>query len=645
MGIFDTLFGKNKNSYGKENDEFLLDELATIRSKEIDRKVRDNEPEVQEIMEARSRKEEGDLIKNQQKEIDELERKRKDDELKLQAEEKKRKIDEENAQEEVLRKESERARNNEAILAHIKEFESVIISPPAEGDNLFDSYDNGAGILLLKPNNGGYSPVASVGVIDNIKYWNIFKIGDKKISYWGLERSATMYQTEKAKNEWSTDYTNADGQLKEELLKKWGNMSARLYAELKSKIEAVSRLIEKPIKDAIEENLLEIEAEYELKKKLGSSSSRWENDETKEEKILSCIEKDLHYFEGIISNSNTPRELLSSLEEVVKWLKNKKEESENKIKIENNVKLENFRREQEQERIEKIKERKHDFILEQIGSKTTYLKELYELESGYDLGYLSGHGTRGSGTGSVMSGAGVGVGVGAGIKVSHSLVLEGVRDGIYLEMGDSLEDAQKRLGMEDFVAPHEIGHLMVNELNNLDKKVLVKFQKDIESICFSMDEDNRLEYEHNIGHHLKECVVDAVGVKMALDYGVSDPFIQNRNERLQSFLKGMISTSQVVLDLTQGNKLKDEEKRGYEFFFLRLIANIDHFIRLIDQMDFDNKGEVISKLEEMRIKSSYESRRLNDYMNEEQRGQIIGLYSEALKIPHQASLNDLEKYE
>jgi hypothetical protein len=62
-------------------------------------------------------------------------------------------------------------------------------------------------------------------------------------------------------------------------------------------------------------------------------------------------------------------------------------------------------------------------------------------------------------------------------------------------------------------------------------------------------------------------------------------------------------------------------------------------------MDFDNKGEVISKLEEMRIKSSYESRRLNDYMNEEQRGQIIGLYSEALKIPHQASLNDLEKYE
>ena len=237
-------------------------------------------------------------------------------------------------------------------------------------------------------------------------------------------------------------------------------------------------------------------------------------------------------------------------------------------------------------------------VKENIDAKLNYLKKLYSKRSGLNLDDVetSSDFLGGSSIGSAGLGMGMGLQLRQELKMGleQSLEIEGLKDYINLDLGDSLEGISDRKKMIDWVAPHEIAHLVDWDLSDASDNFTDERKEEIERLAEELSGVGDFEAEEIIKHSLKECLIDGLGFKMALAYGVSNPSLKSQKERTGCCVKAFIHAQNVFENIVEASLEKEQEDGAdkecffrHQIVILRMISSGEMLKKSADQLNVD----------------------------------------------------------
>lgn len=280
-------------------------------------------------------------------------------------------------------------------------------------------------------------------------------------------------------------------------------------------------------------------------------------------------------------------------------------------------------KEKEEERKENIYELKKERLLEDIENKTEYLKSLYTLHTGLDLHDVDVEALDESGT--TIGSVSVGLSQRPSLSQRQELTLEqrlefrSKRDLIELEVGEDTEKIIQRFSMIDWVAPHEIAHLIDWASNHFSEKLLESqiMQNKIKTIARAFDPVKQALAKEMIALSFKESLIDGIGFYCASEYGTSDiAHDQDRKKRKQDISTAFSTTMEIVKTIIREEAHDEESQSRYQIILLRMIT-------VSKQVSADQKTTTL-------LESAYD--KLNQKTNlisDEQKNTLIALFTEA----------------
>lgn len=214
-----------------------------------------------------------------------------------------------------------------------------------------------------------------------------------------------------------------------------------------------------------------------------------------------------------------------------------------------------------------------EYLRDQIEGQTDYLKEIYSIGTGLGLEYTESRASQEAGdvVGSVSLGHGLRIK--QSLKLELKLELEAEKDNLTLEMGEDLESVKKRMAMVNWVAPHEIAHL-VDIASDMHKRIFTEENlASMDAVVNNWRGSNPELAQQMMSSIVKETTIDAVGYRMLKEYGSANPFDQTKAERVAAALRGYIAMMDVLENILQTHAEDEEMKSRYSAILLREIAD------------------------------------------------------------------------
>ncbi len=250
---------------------------------------------------------------------------------------------------------------------------------------------------------------------------------------------------------------------------------------------------------------------------------------------------------------------------------------------------------EEGEKREAMISAQEEYLYDQIEKQTDYLMEIYAIGTGLSLAYVESRASHDAGSvvGSISLGSGLRLRQEHRPKLKLELVAEG--DNLTLEMGEDLDSIKKRMAMINWVAPHEIAHLVDTASDMSHRLFTEKEMLPMKNIIDNWKGQNQELAREMIPMAVKETTVDAVGYRMIKEYGTADPFNETRSERVAAALNGYVAMMDVLDHILKTNAGEVEMKSRYSTILLRMIA--DGEILLDEARDNKVNSEIIGKAE------------------------------------------------
>jgi|GEM_PF-5735020 len=236
-----------------------------------------------------------------------------------------------------------------------------------------------------------------------------------------------------------------------------------------------------------------------------------------------------------------------------------------------------------------------EYLRDQIEKQTDYLKEIYAIGTGLGLAHVESRASHeaGSVVGSVS--LGMGLRMRQELKLELKLELVAEQDNLTLEMGEDLESIKKRMAMVNWVAPHEIAHL-VDWSSDMSNRLFTEEElAPMKSLIENWKGDNQNLAQEMIPMVVKETAIDGVGYRMVKEYGTANPFDETKPERIAAAVKGYVAMMDVLRNILATNAEDVEMKARYSTILLRKIA--DGEIILDEAKDNKVSAEVIGQIE------------------------------------------------
>lgn len=281
------------------------------------------------------------------------------------------------------------------------------------------------------------------------------------------------------------------------------------------------------------------------------------------------------------------------------------------------------KKQNEEELQKNIYELKKERVLEEIEHKAEYLKKLYELHTGLDLHHVDVEALDESGT--TIGSVSVGLSQRPSLSQRQELTLEqrlefrSKRDLIELAVGEDTEKIIQRFSMIDWVAPHEIAHLIDWASNHFTEKLLENqiMQNKIETIVRTIDPVKQELAKEMIALSFKESLIDGIGFYCASEYGTSDiTHDQDRKKRKQDISTAFSTTMEIVKTIIREEAHDEESQSRYQIILLRMIA-------VSKQISEDQKTTTL--LEALFQQLNKETNMVSD----EQKNKLLAFFSEA----------------
>jgi len=228
---------------------------------------------------------------------------------------------------------------------------------------------------------------------------------------------------------------------------------------------------------------------------------------------------------------------------------------------------------EEGEKHEAMMSAQDEYLRDQIERQTDYLKEIYSIGTGLDLEYTESRASQEAGdvVGSVTLGHGLRIK--QSLKLELKLELEAEKDNLTLEMGEDLESVKKRMAMVNWVAPHEIAHL-VDIASDMHKRLFTEKElAPMDTVVNNWRGGNQELAREMMSSVVKETTIDAVGYRMVKEYGTANPLDSTKVERISSALRGYIAMMDVLENILQTHAEDEEMKSRYSAILLREIAD------------------------------------------------------------------------
>jgi len=213
-----------------------------------------------------------------------------------------------------------------------------------------------------------------------------------------------------------------------------------------------------------------------------------------------------------------------------------------------------------------------EYLRDQIERQIDYLKEIYSIGTGLELEYVESRASQEAGNviGSVS--LSYGLRLKQSLKLEMGLELDAEHDNLTLEMGDDLESVKKRVAMVNWVAPHEIAHL-VDIASNIHSRFFTEENlAPMETVVNNWSGNNQDLAKEMMLSIIKEIIIDAIGYRMLKEYGSANPFDQTETERIGAALRGYIAMMDVLENILRTHAEDEEMKSRYSAILLRMIA-------------------------------------------------------------------------
>jgi hypothetical protein len=213
-----------------------------------------------------------------------------------------------------------------------------------------------------------------------------------------------------------------------------------------------------------------------------------------------------------------------------------------------------------------------EYLRDQIERQIDYLKKIYSIGTGLGLEYVESRASQVSGNvvGSVSLGHSLRIT--QSLKLEMGLELDAEHDNLTLEMGDDLESIKKRMAMVNWVAPHEIAHL-VDIASNVHRRLFTEENlAPMETVVNNWSGNNQDLAKEMMLSIIKEIIIDAIGYRMLKEYGSANPFDQTEAERIGAALRGYIAMMDVLENILRTHAEDEEMKSRYSAILLRMIA-------------------------------------------------------------------------
>lgn len=223
-------------------------------------------------------------------------------------------------------------------------------------------------------------------------------------------------------------------------------------------------------------------------------------------------------------------------------------------------------------RYEALISAQEEYLRNQIERQIDYLKGIYAIGTGLDLVYVESRASHEAGyvVGSVSLRHGLRMR--QELKPELKLELIAEKDNLTLEMGEDLESLKKRMAMVNWVAPHEIAHL-VDFASDIHERLFTEEGLASMDVVVNNWRGNNQELAREMmSSIIKETTIDAVGYRMLKEHGTANPFDQTNAERIAAALRGYIAMTDVLENILQTHTEDEEMKSRYSVILLREIA-------------------------------------------------------------------------
>lgn len=293
---------------------------------------------------------------------------------------------------------------------------------------------------------------------------------------------------------------------------------------------------------------------------------------------------------------------------------------------------------EESEKRESMASAQEEYLRDQIERQTDYLKEIYAIGTGLGLEYVKSQASSEAGdvVGSVFLGRGLSIK--QGLELELKLELEAVGDNITLEMGKDLESVKKRMAMVNWVAPHEIAHL-VDIASDMHKHLFTEEElAPMNAVVNNWRGNNQELARDMMSSIVKETTIDAVGYRMLKEYGSANPFDQTKAERITAALRGYIAMMDVLENILQTHAEDEEMKSRYSAILLREIADGETITEEARTNEVDEKIIRDTEHEIEKLRTVFENlNRETHFIDEGQVRNIIemckGYFKKAEQVP------------
>lgn len=253
------------------------------------------------------------------------------------------------------------------------------------------------------------------------------------------------------------------------------------------------------------------------------------------------------------------------------------------------------------EKEEGLRIEQEEALLAQIEQQTGYLCELYGAGTGLDLIEVRSAASREQGN--TVGSVSVGLGLAQRVELKNTLSLELIaEDSLTLEMGNDLDSMKKRMAMVNWIAPHEIAHL-VELASDMSKRIFGEegMSSSVRSLIENWRGDNQNLAREMIPLVMEETTIDAIGYRMVKEYGTANPLEEAKAERITAAMRGYVVAMDVIDYILKNSTEENEMKARYSVVLLREIAVGEVVLEeaknnKINREDVDNLKREIKKL-------------------------------------------------
>ena len=250
--------------------------------------------------------------------------------------------------------------------------------------------------------------------------------------------------------------------------------------------------------------------------------------------------------------------------------------------------------------------------------------------------------------GSVM--IGMSMSVGLRLVMTHTLSTSlSPLDGISLKHGSTVEEKRKYLEVQDFVAAHEIGHVVDRELGVDGGDYSKDFVKETyaESLVSIADRlaggyGDKNKLVERMEHEVAECFIDGLGWRMSTEFGTGNLNDATVEQREATVANGFLQALKVVSERIQREDVDDDDEEenaaklklfGGMLFCVRARVGMEKFVGVEGEVRAECE-RVIGELEEFLDQKMEDEMKLNDGEKALLKECGVGARDEALRVAY-----------